>query len=82
MNETNKFLSMSMMRTKMETCKDLSSTKTCKRLKKKGKCDSKAAEKKCKKTCDHCKDEEVEGKILGIIQLGSFLSQGGFWTAG
>ena len=75
MNEMNKFLSMSMMRAEMEDCKDLIPTKTCKKLKKKGKCDSEAAEVSCKKTCDHCDDEEVqEGKFLGIIQLHSFLS--------
>ena len=70
----NKFLSMSMKRTEMEACKDLSPAKTCKKLKKKGKCDSEAAEKNCKKTCDHCDDEEVqEGKFLRIIQLLSCL---------
>ena len=66
MNEMNKFLSL---RTEMEACKDVSPIKTCKKLKKKGKCDTEAAEKNCKKTCGHCDDEEVqEGKFLRIIQ--------------
>ena len=57
----NKFLSMGMMRDGMEDCKDYMSTKKCKNLKKKGKCDSEAAEKNCKKTCDHCDDKEEQG---------------------
>ena len=55
---------MSMMRTEMEACKDLYSAKICKKLKKKGKCDSKDAKENCKKTCDHCDDEEEQGKFF------------------
>ena len=55
---------MSMMRTEMEACKDLSSTNICKKLKKKKKCDSEEAEKNCKKTCDHCDDEKEQGKFF------------------
>lgn len=43
-----------------EACKDYMSTKKCKNLKKKGKCDSEAAEKNCKKTCGHCDDKEEQ----------------------
>ena len=52
MNETNKFLPMS----RMEACEDLFDTKQCKKIFKKGQCDSKKAEKNCKKTCGLCKD--------------------------
>ena len=40
-----------------EACKDLKSTKTCKRLKKKNKgkgCEIKNVKKKCKKSCGFC----------------------------
>ena len=53
MNETNKFLSMS----RMGACEDLYTTKQCKKIKKKGQCGTKKAEKYCKKTCDLCKDD-------------------------
>ena len=62
MNEMNK--SMSMMRTEMEACKDISSANICKKLKKKKKCDSEEAQKNCKKTCDHCDDEEEQGNFF------------------
>jgi len=42
---------------RMEACEDLYNTKQCKKIKKKGQCDSKKAEKNCKKTCDLCKDD-------------------------
>ena len=57
MNEMNKFLSMSMMRGRMEACEDIKPAKTCKKLKKKGKCSIEKFAKDCKKTCDLCDDQ-------------------------
>jgi len=56
MNEMNKFPSMGTMRTEMEVCEDQKSEKYCKKMKKKGKCESKKIAKKCKKTCEVCDD--------------------------
>ena len=72
-------MNMSTMRTEMEACKDLYSAKICKKLKKKGKCDSKDAKENCKKTCDHCDDEEEQGKFFRD-NPSSFLFLGGFRT--
>ena len=66
MNETNKFPSMGMRR-KEEPCEDTISTKKCLNLKKKkGFCDSKKAEKYCKKTCGLCDDEK--GRFIRVNQ--------------
>ena len=46
-----------MMNKEKEACKDLKSTKTCKKLKKKNEgkgCENKSVKKKCKKTCGLC----------------------------
>ena len=71
MNETNKFLSMSMMRTEMEACEDTASERYCQRNKKKGGCDSKKMAKVCKKTCNLCQDECLD--TLGSLHC---LSEG------
>ena len=62
MNEMNKFPSMGTMRTEMEVCEDQKSEKYCKKMKKKGKCESEKIAKKCKKTCEVCDDGK--GKFL------------------
>ena len=71
MNEMNKFLSMSMMRGRMEACEDIKPAKTCKKLKKKGKCSIEKFAKDCKKTCDLCQDECLD--TLGSLHC---LSEG------
>ena len=46
-----------MMNKEKEACKDLKSTKTCKKLKKKNEgkgCENKSVKKKCRKTCGLC----------------------------
>ena len=56
---------MGSMRTEMEVCEDQKSEKYCKKMKKKGKCESEKIAKKCKKTCEVCDDGQ--GKFLRNI---------------
>ena len=52
MDEMNKFLSMSMMRTDMKACEDKAPEKYCKRYQ--NKCDSEKIAYACEKTCGLC----------------------------
>ena len=61
MDEMNKFLSMSMMRTEMKACED--KFFHCKKYKKN--CDSKKIANGCKKTCGLCpKTNDKQGKFF------------------
>ena len=44
----------------MADCKDKISTKKCKKLKKKGKCEDKKTYKKCMETCQRCTPGIIE----------------------
>jgi hypothetical protein len=55
MNETNKFLSMKMMRTKKEACEDKISEKRCQKMK--NQCKTEKVARVCKKTCGYCQDD-------------------------
>ena len=48
---------MDMDMSRMGACEDKYDTKKCEKIKKKGQCGTKKAEKYCKKTCDLCKDD-------------------------
>ena len=52
MDEMNKFLSMSMMKTEMKACEDKAPEKYC--MKYKNQCDNEKIAYACKKTCGLC----------------------------
>ena len=63
MDEMNKFLSTSMMRTEMEACEDKAPEKYCN--KHKNKCDNEKIAYACKKTCGLCpKTNDKQGKFF------------------
>ena len=48
-------------------CKDKISTKRCKKLKKKGKCEENQTSKKCMKTCQKCTPGTVDNfKLMSV----------------